>query len=259
MTSWQSCLYRGAVVHRRFSPVRHRLRYDVYSLFVDIDELATVDRRLRVLSYNEANILSIHDKDHGPGDGTSIADHVWGLVRASPVGEDAIHVFMLCYPRVLGFVFNPLTVYYALRADGRVCLMIYEVSNTFGQRHTYVIPADNSQTQSCRKEFYVSPFNAVEGRYDFRFDSPAEKIFVGITLRLPDRPILNAYFHGSRRPLTDAALLKSFASLPVMTLKVLGAIHFEALKLWLKGLRPRTRPKPPLQPVSFANSSREIE
>ena len=141
MKALASCLYHGEVVHRRLAPVRHELRYRVYNLFADIDELPALGKSLRLFSYNRFNLFSIDDRKFGPGDGTPIREHVWSLVGKSAAGQGVTKIFMFCYPSVLGRVFNPLTVFYAFNSAGCLQLMIYEVNNTFGQRHSYVIPA----------------------------------------------------------------------------------------------------------------------
>ena len=133
--------------------------------------------------------------------------------------------------------------------------MIYEVSNTFGERHSYVVPVDGTSNQSCEKRFYVSPFNKVEGHYDFTIAAPHEQLKLGIRLTDSNGPCLNAWFSGTRQELTDSALLRSFFSLPLLPLKILGGIHWEALKLWLKGMRLQHRPEPLQPPVSFVQSS----
>ena len=257
MSALSSCLYRGEVVHRRLAPVRHELRYGVYNLFADIDELPELGTSLKLFSYNRFNLFSIDDKKFGPGDGTPIREHVWSLVKKSAVGHSVTKVFMFCYPSVLGHVFNPLTVFYGLDSIGCLRLMIYEVNNTFGERHSYVIPVGETAHQSCDKKFYVSPFNRVEGHYDFNIQTPGEELKLGIRLTNSEGPCLNAWFSGGKLPLTDGALLKSFLSLPLLPLKIVGGIHWEAAKLWLKGMRLVKRPVPLKPSVSISKTAND--
>jgi DUF1365 family protein len=158
---------------------------------------------------------------------------------------------MFCYPSVLGYVFNPLTVYYCFDAEDRLRLMIYEVNNTFGGRHSYVVPVGETFAQTAPKHFFVSPFNAVEGKYDFHFSAPGEKMALGIALSVEGKPILNAYVSGERMALSDANLARSFLGLPFLTFKVIGAIHLQALRLWWKGLKLNTRPEGPNHTVDI--------
>lgn len=245
----RSCLYRGEVVHRRLKPLRHELRYRVFNLFADVDQLDDLGKRNRLFSYNRFNLFSVMDRNHGPGDGTPVRDHAWRLARAADGGGAITRIFMFCYPSVLGYVFNPLTVYYGFDAEDGLRLMIYEVNNTFGDRHSYVIPLGVERTQRAEKHFFVSPFNAVEGHYDFRVSVPGEKIGLAITLTVDSAPILKAYVSGSRIALTDANLLRSFLGIPFLTLKVIGAIHLQALRLLWKGLRLKERPGVPSHQV----------
>lgn len=241
----ESCLYHGEVVHRRLNPVRHELRYRVFNLFADVDRLEEMAGGLRFFSYNRFNLLSLSDRNHGPGDGTPVREHAWSLVRAAEHGDEVTRIFMFCYPRVLGYVFNPLTVYYGYGADDRLRVMIYEVNNTFGGRHSYVVPVGERLAQTAPKHFFVSPFNAVEGRYTFHFTAPEQKMALGVALSVDGAPVLNAYVSGTRRPLTDTMLLRSFLGVPFLTLKVIGAIHLQALRLWWKGLKLNRRPAAP--------------
>jgi uncharacterized protein len=249
----RSCLYRGDVVHKRLAPVRHELRYRVSNFFVAVDELPALARKLRLFSYNRFNLFSIADRKHGPGDGTPLLAHLRKLAE----GHDVQRFYMFCYPRILGYVFNPLTVYYGVGGDGRIRLMIYEVNNTFGGRASYVLPADGAELirQTAKKELYVSPFNPVEGSYDLQVSHPGGELALGICLRKDDGPCLKTYFHGRREELTDAALLRSFLALPLMTVKVIAGIHWEAVKLWFKGLRMAEGPVTSVPTVHFGSGT----
>jgi len=238
-------LYRGEVVHARLRPVRHKLSYRVFSLLVDVDRLDGLAGRLRLFGYNRPSVLSIRDADHG--DGGPLRQWLDRMAREAGVTPPARYL-MLAYPRVLGFVFNPLTTYFGLDDEGVPRLMVYEVNNTFGDRHTYVLPvegqgADGLIHQSCAKRMYVSPFNEVEGEYLFHVTPPADEVTVGVALRTGKGPLLRAHFRGRHEPITDAGLMRALIAYGWMTVGVIAGIHWEALKLWVKGLRLKDRPK----------------
>ena len=250
-----SALYNGVVVHKRVRPVEHALRYHVFSLLIDCEDLPSLSRRLRLFSYNRFNLCSLHDSNHG--DGTPITDYLSGIAAQS--GVDGIERFkMLCYPRVLGYVFNPVTIYFGLDAHGNLLLLVYEVNNTFGERQTYVVPVGpqsgkDTVHQHCAKTFFVSPFNSVDGRYSFHVTPLEEEITVGIALHTDEGPLLKAFFRGERTELTDATLAKALARTGWLSLKVIAAIHYEALKLWLKGLRLMPRPQRPKSAIAYVS------
>jgi DUF1365 family protein len=242
-------VYVGEVVHKRARPKRHRLRYRVFSLCVDLDCLAELDRRLKLFSVDRFNLFSFYRKDFGPHDGSSLSAFIRRMGDAAGVGERVARIRMLCYPRLLGFTFNPLTVFYLEDAAGELLMLVYEVHNTFGEHHFYealVRPAEGSRITHClRKSFYVSPFNTLTGTYRFAIRPPGPEVFTGITLSDTAGGLVTAYFRGTCKPLTDGRLFLLALGYPLMTIKIVAAIHWEALRLWLKGvpltlhLRPR--------------------
>lgn len=238
--SADGALYLGRVTHRRLRPVSHRFAYRVFSLLVDVDRLDALARRLRWFSRGRFNLFSFHDRDYGDGAG-DVAEWVRAALREAglPAGG---RVLLLCYPRMLGYAFNPLAVYYCHDEGGRLGAIIYEVRNTFGGKHCYLIPVRGRGDiirQDADKVFHVSPFMAMETRYRFRLSPPGDDIAVVIRQTDGEGPIFNAAFAGRRATLDDAALLRAFCAYPLMTLKVIAGIHFEALRLLLKGMRLR--------------------
>ena len=251
-----AALYDVIVVHRRLRPVEHDQRYALPDALVDVARLDELDRAARLFSYNRFNLFSIRDRDHGPGDGTPLAEHVARLTDAAGLAGEVTRVELLCLPRMLGYVFNPLSVYFCYGRGGEVRLILYEVSNTFGERKTYVVPAspgqDGAIRQAAGKRLYVSPFNHPDGRYDFTIAPPGERVRVGVALSRERQAVLSAHLVGRRRPFDDHGLARTFARHPALTWKVIGGIHWEALKLWRKGLRPVPRPRDTGQPAIFA-------
>jgi hypothetical protein len=250
-----SALYDGAVVHRRFRPRVHRLRYRLFQLLIDLDELPALDRGLRLFGYNRLALFSCHDRDHGAGLDRPLRSQVEALLARAGLEAGGGPIRLLAAPRVLGYVFNPLSLYYCHRPDGQLTAVVLEVNNTFGERHFYVAAAQDGAVRSaCAKAFFVSPFMGMDMTYDFRLAAPDETAEVAILGRESGgAPLIFARFAGRRRALTDAALLRVFLVHPLMTLKVVAAIHFEALRLLAKGLRLRPKPTPPPRSVTVAS------
>lgn len=226
-----SALYVGHVVHQRHRPKKHHLRFRVFSLLVDLDELPRL-QGLRLFAHNRRALFSFRDADHGHGEDP----RDWVSAQLAGHGLPAPgKVRLLCYPRILGYVFNPLSVWFCDDVEGRPLATVYEVHNTFGERHTYVLSA--GEPQEVEKAFYVSPFIGMDCQYAFTITPPGDKVRVAINETENGEPLLYAAFTGNRQALTDANLLRLFFSHPLMTLKVTVGIHWEALKLWRKGIR----------------------
>ena len=235
-------LYLGRVMHHRLRPRRHRFVYQVFSLLVDLDRLDELDRRLRLLSVNRPNLLSFQERDHGARDGSPPRPWVEALLAARGLDLAGGRVLLLCFPRLLGYVFNPLSIYYCYDAQGGLAAAVYEVKNRCGEQHAYVLPLacpagpDGTARQRTRKAFYVSPFLEMAACYRFKLEPPGERLAVVIQEEVAQATTLVATLTGARRPLTDAQLLRAVLRMPLMTYKVILGIHYEALWLWLKGL-----------------------
>jgi len=250
----KTAIYAGSVVHARTRPVKHRLRYRVLNFLLDLDELPNLSQRLWLFGHNRAALFGFRDSDHGHGP-APLRAQIDDAVRAAGLDPTGGRVLAFCMPRVLGMVFNPLTVYFCHHADGRLQAVLYEVNNTFGQRHSYLIPvdpnADGPLRQTCEKQFYVSPFMDMDLTYHFKIALPEDAVTLAVEAHDRDGPMLFAVFTGRRQPLTDARLMLAFLAHPLLALRVLGGIHWEALKLWRKGMRLRTRPAPPAETMTL--------
>ena len=300
-----SALYFGQVMHQRLGKLSYRFVYRVFSLYLDIDELPALHRRLRFFSHNRFNLFSLRDSDHGPRDGSPLRPWLERLLAARGISLDGGRVYLLCFPRVLGYVFNPMCVWYCHHSDGSLRAIVCEVRNTFGGMHHYVLTADGKPMEwraeyRARKVFHVSPFIQPEAEYRFHFLEPQERLNVFIDERAiePDAmqgriargpgtgpaevspgvyrthrvvktqdgflqnpeqeaepratpaPLLKASIGGLRMPLTDTRLIAMFGRLPFMTLKIMLMIHWQAIKIWLRGGRFHRMPKDGLYKAS---------
>jgi DUF1365 family protein len=248
-------LYLSEVMHRRARPVRYRFVYRVYSLLVDIDRLDELQRLSSVFSHNRFNLLGFHDRDHGPRDGSPLRPWLDATLHRFGVDLEGGRVELLCFPRVLGYVFNPLSIWYCRHRDGSLRAVLLQVSNTFGEWHGYVLhdggrALDWPVRQSRSKVFHVSPFIDMSAEYHFRLSEPAERLEVTIREYQRGEPMLTAAQVGAARSFDTRNLLSAFARVPLLSFKVMALIHWQALKIWLKGARFYGKPTPPPQEVS---------
>ena len=235
-----SFIYNGTVIHKRFKPKIHFFKYDVFSLLIDLAELKILDKKIKFFSYNRFNLISFFEKDHGDRDGSSLVDWVKKNLDQNNIIYKNIKIKLLCYPRILGYVFNPLSVFYIYDINERLICILYEVKNTFGEQHTYIFKVDDNQNlyqHNCSKKFHVSPFIEMNCKYFFRLLKPGNKISLIIDQYQIDEKILYASQDGQRVDFNNKELIKSYLKHPLMTFKIISAIHFEAFKLWAKGIK----------------------
>ena len=238
-------LYVGSVMHRRSRPVRRRFEYRVFWLILDLDRLGETASALKLMSLERFNLLSFYARDHADGRDGSLRDKIASLATAAGFAADG-RMLLMTMPRVMGYVFNPISVFFCHDARDRLTAIVWEVSNTFGGRHSYVIGVDDPDAtvlrQRCRKELHVSPFIGMEIDYHFRVVRRGDRLTIGIADHDRDGLLMSAAMTAVRRPLSDRALLTAFARAPFETGKVTAAIYWEALRLWLKGARYLTGP-----------------
>lgn len=245
-------LHSGLVAHVRHTPFRHRFTYSLWMLSLDIDELAET----RLFHRNRSGLVSMHDADHGPRDGTPLRPWVENQLRGAGLVEFAAQVRLMAIPRVFGYAFNPISLFFCRNAAGQLGAVIHEVKNTFGDQTAYVLPVSGDSgiiRQNCEKQMHVSPFFDMRGGYRFAFNDPADDSFImSLHYGHEDTPRMTATMRLARYPLTDGKLLRLLAAQPLMPVKVFAAIHWEALRLALRGAR--YHPVPPSHPA-LANMS----
>ena len=235
-----SSIYNGTVIHKRFKPKTHFFKYNVFSLLIDLSELKELDRRIKFFSFNKFNLVSFYEKDHGNRDGSSLIEWVKKNLDENEINSKEIKIKLLCYPRIFGYVFNPLSVFFIYDSNDKLISILYEVKNTFGEQHTYIFKVKDDANifqHNCSKKFHVSPFLEMNCNYFFRILKPGEKMSVIIDQYQTDEKILYASQDGKRVDFVSKELLKSYLKHPLMTFKIISAIHYEAFKLWTKGIK----------------------
>jgi DUF1365 family protein len=233
-------LYLSRVMHARVRPVRRSFTYRVFSLLLDIDAPDAGAANCAILSRNRFNILSFHDRDHGLRDGSPLRPWVEDALLRAGIAERPDAIRLLCFPRLWGFVFNPLSVFYCYRA-GSLVAVVYEVNNTFGDTHAYVAHIGRNESaaarHSARKVLYVSPLIGMDATYEFAIRNPGQDLSIAIRESDPEGLVLTAVQTGKRRSLTTWQAAKAVLGHPLMNLKIVAAIHAEALGIWAKGAR----------------------
>ena len=253
-------LCRGRVMHARLRPFVHRFVYRVFCLRLRLDQPAELARSNSWLfGIEHARPVSFWARDHGARDGTDLLQWLTGVLDASEVHFERGAVWLQCFPRVFGYVFNPVSFWLIYDKEGTLRAMLAEVNNTFGQRHQYLLTAPNlepiqaSTKLSCKKVFHVSPFCAVQGRYQFELDERAGQPRLAIDYfdsEQEQAPLLRTAIVVQSQPLRTRALLLALLGMPMMTFGVMLRIHIQAFKLWRRGAKYRTKPPLPADEVT---------
>lgn len=247
-------LLTGVVLHHRLRPVEHRFSYGVFYLRLRLSALEKAGNAL--FSLNRFNLASFHYRDHGARDGTHPLPWIRALLEREGLASADGEVWLQCFPRVLGYVFNPVSFWFCEDRAGQVRAVLAEVNNTFGETHCYLLarsdggPIESNTALETRKVFHVSPFFPVSGGYRFRFSRTAMAHAARIDYLDDDGPMLLTRIAGRPQPLSAACLARAFISHPLMTLTVMAHIHWQALRLWLLRLPFHSKPIPPLEKLS---------
>lgn len=243
-------IYVGAVSHRRVKPVSYRFTYSIFSLLINIDELPDLDRSRSWFVYNRFGLMGFRDKDHGAKDGSPLRPWIEEKLRDGGYAFTPGAIRLLCFPRLFGLVFNPLSIWYCYDTEDNLRTVLYEVRNTFGEWRGYMLPvAENNAgrstgiRQSCDKTFYVSPLLDMNCRYNFTLNDPAEKLSIGIRETQADKRTLLAVQTGKRVSFTARNIRRTLLSHPLMYFKIIAAIHWEALRVLLKGVKFHVNPR----------------
>ena len=240
MSPFTSCIYSGFVTHRRFKPTRHFLPYKTFSLLCSFREIEDLGKKIKFFSYNKFNVLSFYDADHGPRNGGSLINWVKNTLAKANINIGSGTIKLLCYPRFFGYVFNPLSIFYCYDENLHLKAILYEVKNTFNEQHTYVFSASSSSNlilHRCDKKFYVSPFMEMKTFYNFRLLNPGKILNIFIKQRDAEGTLLTACQVGKKIEMSSKNLFLQFLTHPLMSFKVILAIHFEAFRLWAKGVK----------------------
>jgi len=247
-----SCIYNGIVKHHRFKPIKHSLNYKTFSLLIDLDEIENLTKNISIFSFNKFNVFSFYNIDHGERDGSSVKEWVLKNIKKFNISNNITKIKLLCYPRIFGYVFNPLSIFYCYE-NNRLKAIFYEVKNTFNEQHTYIFKIKNDEKieQKCKKKFYVSPFMNMETYYNFKLLSPKEKLSIFIKQTDGEETILTATQTGDRKEFSFKQLLFNFFKYPLMTIKIISSIHYEAFFLWKKGAVYRKRENKILNNLSY--------
>ena len=240
MTTLSSCIYSGLTTHKRYKPKKHFFSYKTFSLLIDLTEIEDLDKKIKFFSYNKFNILSFYNIDHGKRDGSSLNRWAKKLLSRAKINITGGKIKLLCFPRFFGYVFNPLSVFYCYDKNSKLKAVLYEVKNTFNEQHTYIFRnnlSSNIMMHKCKKKFYVSPFISMKTFYNFRLSKPKNTISILIKQSDVSGLLLIAHQAGKRIKLNSYNLFIQFLKHPLMSFKIIAAIHFEAFRLWTKGIK----------------------
>ncbi|MCG8339470.1 MAG: DUF1365 domain-containing protein [Proteobacteria bacterium] len=249
-----SVIYKGFVEHYRLKPVKHGFRYPVYGYGLDLDELDVMDKSLSFFGHNRLRPVAIHDKDYLTKGKGSIREKLLRVLSNHHSVENIQQIFLVTSARYLNYIFNPVSFFYCLDKNGKTVAMVVEVNNTFGERHLYIPEmkeGDHGIRYIADKEFHVSPFNDMQGTYEFFFSEPTEPLDITINLIKDNQPFFNARLHGKVKPLNGFNLLKTLIGNPLSPHKNMPRILYQAAKLYFLRKMPYVDKPEPQSPMTI--------
>ncbi len=232
-----SCLYECHVFHRRLAPKAHEFLYRIFLFAIDVDELPSLPGHVPLFHHNEAGLYEFRDTDHFQMVTGSPRENAEAFLRDQGISSRPERILLLTNARFLGYTFNPISIWFCFGPDNQPLAAIAEVGNTFGEIKPYLVPwSDGAFHLRTPKFFYVSPFSDLDLEFDFRFQPPTERLNVAIDdYKGPDRTLIST-LTGQRKEFSTSSLIAFTAKYPFITLKTIGLIHWQALRLWLKRL-----------------------
>ena len=254
-------LFTGRVAHVRHVAPSNRFAYRIWMLSVDLDRLDEIAAASRLFRRRRFAAVTLHEADHGPRDGTPLRPWITAQLQAAGMADAAARIHFMCIPRLLGFAFNPIAFFFCHDAEGRLRAVLHQVKNTFGDQHAYLMPVAAARApgslvrQTASKRLHVSPFFDMQGGYRFSFVAPdfnadATGFALSIRYGTANERRLTASMRLSGAKMTDAALLRAIGAMPLMPLKVVAAIHAQAIRLWWRGARFHRAPPAPNEPIT---------
>jgi uncharacterized protein len=237
-----SCLYECTVMHHRFAPKLHHFQHHIFMFYLDLDELELLSKKIFPFSYNRRNVYSFRDSDHEPAGENSLKNRIVAFLRKSGIEISPFsRVMLLTLPRILGYIFNPISIYFCFDEEGEPLASVAEVGNTFREKKLYLLKAGELSPEGVfkkivTKHFYVSPFSALDLSFDFKLKIPGEKLDIKADDREGEEKVLISTLTGERATFNNRNLLWFTLKYPFVTLKVIFLIHWHALLLWLKGV-----------------------
>tara|TARA_Y100001936_G_scaffold248799_1_gene297494 strand:+ start:1070 stop:1852 length:783 start_codon:yes stop_codon:yes gene_type:complete len=255
----RTSIFDGMVVHSRLIPKKHNFKYRVFSILFNIDDLSDISNKNLFFSYNKFNLFSFFDRDHGEKDGSKPRSWILKIAKKQKIKINNLRIFCLCYPRILGYAFNPISTWFVYD-ENYLKMIVYEVRNTFGEDHSYSFKIDDDfdfDNHKTKKLMHVSPFISMDGEYKFSTKIDENKVSIVIRGFIEKKHLITASFRGKYNAFNDKRLIINFIKYPLLTLKVTYGIHFQALILWFKNIKYIKHTKSKYYKISYNEKYKE--